>query len=152
LTLSDGKASSVNDIEEHRVRVNGYYYWVIRINAEDAAARGIKERDLVKVFNDRGAVVCAARLTQRVPPGVVHAYESSAIYDPMGEPGHSVDRGGCINLLTPKRSMAAKVTATAVNSCLVQVTPWDGSGELRAGATEAAPASAKAERVAVAAS
>jgi trimethylamine-N-oxide reductase (cytochrome c) len=88
-------------------------------------------------------------LTERLPRGVVHAYESSAVYDPVGEPGESVDRGGCINQLTPKRSIAAKVTGTAVNSCLVEVVPWDGSGELRAAATTAAPARARAERVAV---
>jgi trimethylamine-N-oxide reductase (cytochrome c) len=61
----------------------------------------------------------------------VHAYESSAVYDPIGEPGYSVDRGGCVNQLTPKRSIAKKVTGTAANSCLVQVEPWDGSGELK---------------------
>jgi len=125
-TLQDGKKSAVNDIEEHRVLIDGYYYWVIRINSEDARARGIGPNALVKVYNDRGAVVCAAQLTERLPRGAVHSYESSAVYDPMGEPGNSVDRGGCINQLTPKRSIAAKVTATAANSCLVQVERWDG--------------------------
>ena len=61
-TMCDGKDSSVNDIEEHRVLVDGYYYWVIRINAEDAAARGVRMNDLVRVYNDRGAVVCACLL------------------------------------------------------------------------------------------
>jgi trimethylamine-N-oxide reductase (cytochrome c) len=125
-TLSDGKDSPINDIEEHRVRVNGYDYWVLRMNAEDAAERGVKEHELVKIYNDRGAVVCAAHLTQRLPRGVVHAYESSASYDPLGEPGYSLDLGGCVNQLTPKRSIANKVTGTAANSCLVQVAPWDG--------------------------
>ena len=130
-TMCDGKDSSVNDIEEHRVLVDGYYYWVLRMNADDAAARGLSLHDLVRVYNDRGAVVCAVRTTQRLPRGVVHAYESSAVYDPIGEPGYSVDRGGCVNQLTPKRSIAKKVTGTAANSCLVQVERWDGSGELR---------------------
>ena len=130
-TLSDGKQSAVNDIEEHRVLIDGYYYWVMRINSEDAKGRGIKQHDLVKVFNDRGAVVCAAQLTERLPRGTVHSYESSAVYDPISEPGNSVDRGGCINQLTPKRSIAAKVTGTAVNSCLVEIERWDGSGALR---------------------
>ena len=67
----------------------------------------------------------------RLPRGVVHAYESSAVYDPIGEPGYSVDRGGCINQLTPRRSIAKKVTGTAANSCLVEIEHWDGSGELR---------------------
>src|SRR5262249_12871819 len=79
--------------EDHRVKVDGYYYWIMRLNAEDAAERGIKKHDLVKVFNDRGAVICAALPTQRLPRGVCHGYESSAIYDPMGASGASADRG-----------------------------------------------------------
>ncbi|CAA7624987.1 molybdopterin-dependent oxidoreductase [Magnetospirillum sp. SS-4] len=138
-TLSDGKKSAVNDIKEHRVLVDGYYYWVIRINAEDAKARGIGHHDLVRVFNDRGAVICAAHVTQRLPSGTVHAYESSAVYDPIGEPGYSADRGGCVNQLTSKRSIAKKVTGTAANSCLVQVEPWDGRGDLVGAERKAEP-------------
>ena len=145
-TLSDGKDSSINDIKEHRVLVNGHYYWVFRINGQDAAERGIKQHDLVKIHNDRGAVVCAAHLTQRLPRSVVHAYESSACYEPLGEPGYSVDRGGCINQLTPKRSIAKKVTGTAANSCLVQVALWDGSKELQGAAGTAAPAGVPARK------
>ena len=33
--------------------------------------------DLVRAFNDRGAVILAAQVTERVPPGTVHSYESS---------------------------------------------------------------------------
>ena len=130
-TMSDGKDSSINDIPEHRVLVDGYYYWVMRISAQDAAERGIKMHDLMRVYNDRGAVVCAADVTERLPRGVVHSYSASAVYDPVGEPGNSVDRGGCVNQLTPKRSIAKKVMGTAANSCLVQVELWDGSAELR---------------------
>ncbi len=130
-TMSDGKGSSINDIKEHRVNVDGFYYWVIRINTQDAAARGIKENDLVRAFNDRGSVILAAHLTGRLPNGTVHSYESSAVYDPVGEPGYSADRGGCVNMLTPKRPIAKKTTSTAANSCLVQIELWDGSAEHR---------------------
>lgn len=140
-TMSDGKQSAVNDIKEHRVLIDGYYYWVLRINELDAKARGIKHHDLIKVFNDRGAVLCAAHVTNRLPQGAVHAYESSAVYDPIGEPGYSVDRGGCVNQLTPKRSIAKKVTGTAANSCLVQVEIWDGKAELTQAAAKAEPVS-----------
>ncbi|EME68157.1 anaerobic dehydrogenase [Paramagnetospirillum caucaseum] len=143
-TMSDGKQSAVNDIKEHRVLIDGYYYWVLRINEEDAKARGIKHHDLIKVFNDRGGVLCAAHVTNRLPQGAVHAYESSAVYDPIGEPGYSVDRGGCINQLTPKRSIAKKVTGTAANSCLVQVELWDGKAELIQAAAPAEPVSKSA--------
>jgi trimethylamine-N-oxide reductase (cytochrome c) len=120
-TMGDGKHSWVNDIKDHRVLINGYYYWVVRINPKDAAIRGIKADDLVKVFNKRGAVICAAQVTERVGPGTVHSYESSAVYDPIGEPGKSPDRGGCMNILTPSRPIIKKSHSFAANSCLVQI-------------------------------
>jgi len=66
-TQGDGKDSFILNIEDHRVNVDGYYYWIVRLNAQDAAARNIRKHDLVKVFNDRGAVICAALPTQRLP-------------------------------------------------------------------------------------
>jgi trimethylamine-N-oxide reductase (cytochrome c) len=128
-TQSDGKHAVVNDVADHRVLVDGYYYWVLRMNAADAAARGLRQHALVKVSNDRGAVICAVQLTERVPPGILHSYESSAVYDPVGEPDHSPDRGGCMNLLTPSRMMIRRSHALAANSCLVQVEAWKEDGE-----------------------
>jgi molybdopterin guanine dinucleotide-containing S/N-oxide reductase-like protein len=125
-TMGDGKDSWVNDIKDHRVLIDGYYYWIVRINPKDAAARGIEEDSLVKIFNDRGAVICAAQVTERVRPGTVHSYESAAIYDPVGEPGASPDRGGCVNILTPSRPMIKKSHSFAANSCLVQIEKWTG--------------------------
>ncbi|MGB7076810.1 MAG: molybdopterin-dependent oxidoreductase [Xanthobacteraceae bacterium] len=124
-TQGDGKDSFLLNIEDHRVKVDGYYYWIMRMNAEDAKARGIKKHDLVKVFNDRGAVICAALPTQRLPHGVAHGYESSAVYDPMGEPGKSVDRGGCLNLLTPERTQTKSTHSLAGANSLVQIELWD---------------------------
>ncbi len=125
-TQGDGKDSFLLNIPDHRVNVGGYYYWVIRMNAGDAAARGIKKHDLVKVYNDRGAVICAALPTERLPPGVCHGYESSAIYEPMGEPGRSVERGGCLNQLTPERTQTKSTHSLAGSHALVEIVPWDG--------------------------
>ena len=101
--------------------IDGYYYWIVRINARDAARRGIRTGELVTLSNDRGQVICAAQVTERLPPGTLLAYEGSAIYEPTGEPGASPDRGGCINLLTPSRNIIRKSHSTASNSCLVEV-------------------------------
>ncbi len=125
-TMGDGKDSFMNDVKDHRILIEGYYYWIVRINTKDAERREIKENDLVKIFNDRGAVICAAQVTERVPPGTVHSYESSSKYDPVGDPGYSVDRGGCINLLTSKRFMIKESHSHAANSCLVQIEKWKG--------------------------
>ncbi|WP_457576131.1 molybdopterin-dependent oxidoreductase [Desulfomarina sp.] len=123
-TMFDGKNSIINDVKDHRVLIDGYYYWIVRINRGDAGRRGIEHNSLVKLFNDRGEVICAAHVTDRLPPGTVQSPEGSAVYDPLGEPGNSPDRGGCINLLTPGRNIIKRSHSTASNSCLVQVEPW----------------------------
>jgi trimethylamine-N-oxide reductase (cytochrome c) len=125
-TQGDGKSSFLNNIADHRVKVGDWYYWVLRLNEADAAERGIKKHDLVKVFNERGAVICAALPTQRLPRGVCHGYESSAVYAPMGEPGKSVDRGGCLNLLTPHKTQTKTTHSLAGSQSIVQVELWDG--------------------------
>ncbi len=123
-THMDGKDSFVNDVKDHRVLIDGYYYWIVRINPVDARERGIGDNDLVTVYNDRGSVILAAQVTERIRPGTVHSCCSSAKYDPLGEPGHSPDRGGSINVLTPSRMIIKKSHGVASNSCLVQVRKW----------------------------
>ena len=61
----------------------------------------------------RVAVLCAALPTHRLPRGVCHGYESCAIYDPLGEPGKSIDRGGCLNLLTPHKTQTKSTHSLA---------------------------------------
>jgi anaerobic selenocysteine-containing dehydrogenase len=43
------------------------------IHPADAASRGINDGDLVRIFNDRGAMIAAARVTDKARPGVVVA-------------------------------------------------------------------------------
>ncbi len=135
-TQGDGKDTFLNDIEDHRVLVDGRYYWTLRISAADAAARGIGHHDLVKVHNDRGAVICAAHVTRRLPAGVCHGYESCAVYEPAGEIGNSVDLGGCLNQLTPPRSQLKKGHSMGSSAAMVEMELWDGSPEINRAPTE----------------
>ena len=42
--MGDGKQSWINEIRDHGYCIDGYYYWIVRINSKDAErARGIKE-------------------------------------------------------------------------------------------------------------
>ena len=99
------------------------------------------------MFNERGAVICAALPTQRLPRGVCHGYESSAVYDPMGTPGKSVDRGGCLNLLTPSRTQTRTTHSLAGANALVEIEPWDGRTEYVAEAFRTEPAAREAAAV-----
>jgi len=125
-TFSDGKNSLINDIDEHRVLIDGYYYWTIRINPLDAEKRNIKQHDLVRVYNDRSAVIFAADVSPMVGERMIKTYESSALIDLIegdGPKGY-VDRAGCANLLTPSRSQQKGMDGMASNSCLVELAAW----------------------------
>ncbi|MEM2454889.1 MAG: molybdopterin-dependent oxidoreductase [Candidatus Bathyarchaeia archaeon] len=126
-THHDNKCPWLDEIPGHRIIKDGYAWWPLRIHPMDAEARGIKNGDIVKVYNDRGAVLCIAVVTERVRPGVVHAYHASAKYDPLepGKPG-SIDRGGCMNLLTPSRFMSKNAPGMVVNGVRVEVEKWEG--------------------------
>jgi trimethylamine-N-oxide reductase (cytochrome c) len=125
-THNDNKSLWLDDISQHRVIKDGYSWWPIRIHPADAKKRNIRDKDIVKVYNSRGAVLCCAHVTERIRPGTVHSYEAAARYDPLepGKPG-SIDRGGCINLLTPSRMVSKNAPGEANNSCLVEICKWE---------------------------
>jgi len=125
-THHDTHAKWVDDIPCNRIYKDGYYYHTVRIHPLDAEARGIQNKDIVRLYNDRGSVLGIAQVTERVRPGVVHSYGSSSKYEPL-EPGkpYSTDRGGCVNLLTSDRLMSKNVAGMAPNSCLIEIARWE---------------------------
>lgn len=69
------------------------------INVLDAQRRGIKNGDMVKVFNDRGEVHLPAYVTTRIRPGTTNMPQG-AWYKPDAK---GVDKRGCGNVLTNYR-------------------------------------------------
>jgi trimethylamine-N-oxide reductase (cytochrome c) len=126
--MGDSKGSWLNEVKDHRVlKDDGHYYYVMRVNTKDAAARGVADGDLIRAFNDRGSVILCAQVTERLAPGTVHSYESCADYLPLGKPGDSTDIAGCVNILTNKRFITPTSTAMSNNSCLIQIEKWEGA-------------------------
>ncbi|MBN2063124.1 MAG: molybdopterin-dependent oxidoreductase [Deltaproteobacteria bacterium] len=101
---------------------DGYKYEPLWINPADAAARGIKHRDVVQVYNERGVVLGGAYVTERIMPGVVYM-DHGARYDPI-VPG-KIDRGGAINTITPHNITSKNATGMVVSSFLVEVRKAD---------------------------
>jgi len=124
--MGDDGGSTIRDIQDHRVWVDGHYYLVARVNRQDAEARGVENDDLIRLWNHRGSVVCAAQLTDRLRPGIVSACSSSAEYRPAGEPGNSTDLGGCVNMLCPSKSITKQTSSMAPNTTLIQFEKWSG--------------------------
>ncbi|HFV9304171.1 dimethyl sulfoxide reductase subunit A, partial [Citrobacter freundii] len=71
------------------------------INPVDAQKRGIANGDMVRVFNDRGEVRIAAKVTPRILPGV-SAMGQGAWHD-ADMTGDKIDHGACVNTLTTQR-------------------------------------------------
>ena len=110
------------EIPKNRVIINGNPYLVCHINHKLAEQKGIKDGDVVRLFNDRGSCLVVARVTYRLYPETIHAYTSSGIYNPI-EYGvyKSWDKGGSINVLTPGRLIGDYVPAMAPYSCNIDI-------------------------------
>ena len=85
------------------------------INTADARVRGISNGGKVRVFNDRGALIIQAEVTERIMPGVVDI-PHGAWYDPDK---NGVDRGGNPNVLISDQYSPGG--AFPYNTCLVEV-------------------------------
>lgn len=86
------------------------------INPIDAQNRKIEDGDLVKVFNDRGAMILPCRITPRILPGVVDIPQG-AWWTPDKD---GIDRRGSINTLTSER-WTPLAFGTAQHTIMVQI-------------------------------
>jgi anaerobic dimethyl sulfoxide reductase subunit A len=69
------------------------------ISPIDAAARGVENGNVVRVFNDRGEMRIPCRVTRRIMPGVV-TIPQGAWWTPSDT---GIDRRGSMNVLTSER-------------------------------------------------
>jgi trimethylamine-N-oxide reductase (cytochrome c) len=96
---------------------DGYKYEPVWIHPSEAAKRGIRTGDIVKVYNERGAVLGGAYVTERVRPGVAYMDHGSRV-DPI-IPG-KLDRGGAINLITPAKTISPNTQGQVGSAFLVE--------------------------------
>src|SRR5437879_12709327 len=72
---SRARTHSTHDNQEILARADKQDVW---IHPEDAAARGIEHGQPVRVYNQRGATILPARVTDRLARGVVSIQEGAA--------------------------------------------------------------------------
>ena len=96
---------------------DGYMYEPVWINPMDASARGIESGDIVKLYNERGAVLCGAYVTEGIMPGV--AYVDHGARTDSIIPG-KLDRGGAINLISPRGTASKNCIGQATSGYLVE--------------------------------
>ena len=115
--LDNGKLSQSIKIRGHEP---------IELNPHDAIARGIEDGDIVRVFNQRGACICGAFVTEDVMQGVV-IISTGSWYDPE-EPANinSMCKHGNPNVLSPDIGTSKLAQGPAAHSCLVDVELYKG--------------------------
>jgi biotin/methionine sulfoxide reductase len=90
---------------------------VVRLHPADAQRRGITNGDIVRLFNDRGACLAAAAISDQLVEGVIHL-PTGAWYDPVpGPDGKPLCVHGNPNVLT--RDVG---TSRLAQGCCGQVT------------------------------
>ncbi len=92
------------------------------IHPAAAAARGIADGSVVRVFNDRGACLAGARTTDSVSPDVV-VLATGAWYDPEAPGG--LERHGNPNVLTLDKGTSRLAQGPISQTALVEVEAFD---------------------------
>ena len=97
---------------------DGYMYEPVWINPIDAIPRGIKNGDVIRVFNERGGVLGGALVTERIMPGVI-SQDHGARYDPIIT--GNLDRGGANNTICPHQITSKNAAGEVTSGFLVQI-------------------------------
>jgi biotin/methionine sulfoxide reductase len=96
----------------------------LTLNPLDAHARGIVEGDVIKVFNQRGAFLAAAILSEGIRPGVVQI-ATGAWFDPLvaGQVG-SLDKHGNPNMVTADIGASLLSQGCSAQTAAVEIVKW----------------------------
>ena len=103
---------------------DGYKYEPVWINPKDAAKHGIKHHDIVKIYNERGTVLGAAHVTERIMPGTLYQDHGSRI-DAIKVGKDGLDRGGANNLICTSGTTSKNCAGEVTNSFLVGIEKVD---------------------------
>ncbi|GGL84930.1 molybdopterin-dependent oxidoreductase [Nakamurella endophytica] len=95
----------------------------VTVHPVDAAARGIADGDVVRLWNARGECLAGAVVSADIRPGVVRL-STGAWYDPV-RPG-GLDVHGNPNVLTRDHGTSRLAQGPSAHTCLVELERWDG--------------------------
>lgn len=111
---SKRRCHSIGELTESLKGLDEQQLWM---HPRDAGPRGIRDGDLVEVFNSRGVVCLPVWVTERIVPGTV-AMSEGAWFTPDAK---GRDRRGCINVLTMTHRATPLAHGNPQHTNLVQV-------------------------------
>ncbi|MDY3113502.1 MAG: molybdopterin guanine dinucleotide-containing S/N-oxide reductase [Helicobacter sp.] len=96
------------------------------INPKDAKKKGIKDGDLVRIFNARGQIVAGAVVSDIVPSSVIRVYEG-AWWDPEDVlKENSICKNGNANVLTIDIPSSPLANGNIAETALVNIEKYQG--------------------------
>lgn len=100
---------------------DGYMYEPLWINPVDAQKLGIKQGDIVKLFNERGTDLGGAYVTGRIVPGAVYQDHGAREDWISTKKGEIINRSGTNNEICPERGVSKNCWGMASSGYLVGV-------------------------------
>ena len=97
----------------------------VAMNPEDARRRGIKDGDVVRIHNARGACLAGAVLSDALSPGVAKL-SCGAWYDPAVAEDGAVCAHGNANVLTHDRGTSKLSQGPSTGTNMVEIERWTG--------------------------
>lgn len=117
--------SQMCESEEYRATYAVQGREPVYINPIDAKEKGIKDGDLVRVYNDRGQLLAGAVLSDSYPRGIIRI-EEGAWYGPLSEKDGAICTYGDPNTLTLDVGSSELAQATSANTCIVDFEKFTG--------------------------
>jgi biotin/methionine sulfoxide reductase len=97
----------------------------VEINPIDAEDRGLKNGDIVKLFNDRGACLAGIKIEEKVMQGVAQI-STGAWYDPQNPLEYgSICKHGNPNILTRDKGTSKLGQGPIAHSCLIEMEKYN---------------------------
>jgi biotin/methionine sulfoxide reductase len=93
------------------------------LHPDDARRRGIKDGDVVRIHNARGACLAGAMLSEAMLPGVAKL-SCGAWYDPLSDADDAVCVHGNANMLTHDRGTSKLSQGPSSGSTMVEIARW----------------------------
>jgi biotin/methionine sulfoxide reductase len=127
--LSDqprAKLHSQLDHSDHSLAAKHDGREALHLSPDDARARHLDAGSVARVFNERGACIATVVVDDGVMPGVVRMSTGAWLDIGIDGAGGRVERHGNPNVLTRDLASSLLSQATAAQTCLVEVEPYDG--------------------------
>lgn len=97
----------------------------VRMNARDAEARGIRDGDVVRIFNDRGSCLAAAVISENIREDTIELATGAWYWTEETGDRQPLEVHGNPNVLTKDIGSSSLAQGPTAHSCLVEMERFD---------------------------